>query len=210
MFSWTRLAATMCLALIAGCGEDFVQALDAEPREPRPPQTQANSETYKMGDCLFRIYVPAPSAFEAHGDAGNYYMKHPYVDGGSFRAICLDRSDSQNIADWLGARKVNGEWLKFTDVNGVDESFYFWPEEHAEIVQLRGINWEGIAIVVDDVTGEKSSRNRWFNFCLMHDAQAFCGTASIMTLGFPETNVQAKVITAIKTIEFVDAPVQGN
>lgn len=205
---------SLLLLSVSGCACS-VQAPDSELLMQASLEKQADSEaaaiTYIIEACQFQINTPDPSTFEVHGHTGYYYADYPYADRGSFKTVCFDVSESSKITDWLGAKKIDEGWKKYSSAGGLNEPFLdFWPEENAEVIQLDGSNWTGTAIATDEITGDESSRSRWLNFCLMHDSQVLCGAANVMALGLPGTNVQDNVVAVLKSVEFVDVPAPDN
>jgi hypothetical protein len=150
--------------------------------------------------------VPYP-----HGSppSGTYYlplMGPMAFRTGGFALFCRDSSEKQ-IGIALGAKYVSGQWLRYDPWGDGPELTPFDKQEHARSVPLKGTNWAGTALTIDDTTGDEKRRGRRLSFCLIHETLALCGHAPVAWLADRKKRNDIERIKAIlESAEFVDTP----
>ncbi|WP_148662385.1 hypothetical protein [Paraburkholderia phytofirmans] len=126
----------------------------------------------------------------------------PVLNGG-FSLICVEANDKQ-IGAALGAKLVNGQWLRYDPWTDGSELTPFEKSANVKTVPLNGRNWIGTGITVDDTTGDEERRGRFFSFCLVHRMHALCGTTPVEWLANHKVNQLWKVRAILESVEFVD------
>lgn len=175
-----------------------------------PVYTQHATDTYKMGPCRIRIAnlfgghfkIPNAAAAPTHG---RYYF--PIAADGAFQVVdgfgvdCMDAPDFDSAQRLLGISHDGDHWFRReSDGNRLP----FEEGEHARIIDLRGLNWSGLGLLVTDTTGAPAQRTQIFSFCLVHEKHAICGETPVMLLSHPRNSDLPKVRAILQSIEFVD------
>ena len=171
---------------------------------------------YVAGACHFRIANLFGGHFTANPKdsppVGVYHFpsEGPFKSSvlyGGLSILCVNAADSDKIATRLGAKQVDGVLLQpyFSDPSWAWKPFD--KKQHAEIVSLRGKNWSGSGVLVDDTTGDEQTRSRNFSFCLIHDAHALCGDLPVMYLSEPKVDELWKIKAILNSVEFIDGPI---
>ncbi|MBK5118329.1 MULTISPECIES: hypothetical protein [Paraburkholderia] len=128
----------------------------------------------------------------------------PVLNGG-FSLNCVKANDQQ-IGTSLGAKLVNGQWMRYDPWTDGSELTFFEKMANVKTVPIKGKNWIGTGITVDDTTGDEERRGRFFSFCLVHNTQALCGTTPVEWLANPKVNQLWKIKAILESVEFVDTP----
>lgn len=118
-----------------------------------------------------------------------------------FGLACLTGTTRDEIDDLLGAKKLKDQWF-WTATNAP-----FEVNQHFRLMEFSGKNWTGIGNTNDQITGEETLRQRFFNFCLIQidGSQVLCVyNLQVMNLNHPESNILEKVISVLKSIEFTN------
>lgn len=204
------------ISIVASLSIDAATARDTHP-DVTGHATVTTSE-FVVGACRFRIanmfggkFRVPPHSSPSQGiydlpDTGP--MASPVLNGG-FSLNCKKANDKQ-IGISLGAKLVNGQWLRYDPWGDGPELVPFEKLARVQTVQLRGRNWIGKGITVDDTTGDEERRGRIFSFCLVHNTQALCGTTPVEWLANPKVNQLWKVRVILESIEFVDTPTSAS
>lgn len=172
-----------------------------------PIDTQHATDTYKMGPCRIRIAklfgghfkIPNAAAAPTHG---RYYF--PTASNGAFQAVdgfgvdCMDAPDIDSVQNLLGIAHEGDHWFRRdSDGNRVP----FEEGEHVRIINLRGLNWSGLGLLV---TAAPARRTQNFSFCLVHEKHAICGETPVMLMSHPHNSDLPKMKAILQSIEFVD------
>ncbi|MBB3210769.1 hypothetical protein FHW67_000004 [Herbaspirillum sp. Sphag1AN] len=124
-----------------------------------------------------------------------------------FGLACHAGATRDEIDDLLGARKLKDQWF-WTGTNAP-----FEENQNFRLIEFSGKNWTGIGNTNDQITGEETLRQRFFNFCLLQTdgSQVLCVcNLQVMNLNHPESNILEKVIAVLNSIEFVNLPAHEN
>jgi hypothetical protein len=157
---------------------------------------------------MFGGYFDVP---REHNDSvpqqGIYYFpdigpKAPHVLSG-FSLDCW-RFDDATVDTLLGAKKVNGRWMRYDPSAETPGLTPFEMNAHPRTVTLKGANWTGIGLTVDATTGDEERRLRFFNFCLIHKAQALCGNLPVARLADPKYDELWMVKAILQSVVFSD------
>ncbi|CAE6736130.1 hypothetical protein R70006_02348 [Paraburkholderia domus] len=210
-----RLLAWFCIGSVASLATDVVARNTSPVVRARASTTISE---YAVGACRFRIASMFGGNFRVRSHSspsqGIYDLPDtgpiasPVLNGG-FSLNCNKAHDKQ-IGISLGAKLVNGRWLRYDPWGDGPELVPFEKLAHVRTVQLKGRNWIGKGITVDDTTGDEERRGRIFSFCLVHNTQALCGTTPVAWLANPKVNQLWKIRAILESIEFVDAPTLAN
>lgn len=171
------------------------------------------SADYVVGKCRFRIanvlgghfYVPN------HNDPLSQQGIYDFPDTGpkapevlqSFGLFCESASED-DVGAMLGAKQIDGRWLRYSPALYSPQLTPFENGAHPQTVSLKGKNWTGVALTIDDTTGDEEKRNRIFNFCLIHKGQALCGSTPVVRLAHPKRNELWMMKLILQSIMFVD------
>ncbi len=172
-----------------------------------------------FGKCKFFVKNTMKGELKKGAGSGSVWIRlWPRSMDLDIPLTCYSRNDEKNLEMELGAKQVDGKWQpaggyeygcdrqkwsKFgvcVDVHNLP----FLPEEHMRAIPLKGANWQGVGILVDDTTGRERTRQRNFRYCLYHAEFALCGRANVRNLMKPHNDVLATVLTVLNSIEFVD------
>jgi hypothetical protein len=162
---------------------------------------------YSFNKCSFRIRDLAGGLFDAEDGSGAYtYLqlkKNIDVEAGFY---CHAGAGASEVDTLLGARRVNNEWI-WTSSNQP-----FEKAQHFRTYRLAGKNWIGRGNTYDQTTGDEATRQRFLSFCLVqtNGRQVLCVNTPVMTLNTPSSNMRPKIMTVLKSIEFVDLPTPAN
>lgn len=142
--------------------------------------------------------------------------------------ICVSATNKTNsnvslddgVVFRLGAKQVSGKWVpadgrdnvcdpkRFSKkrVSEIDpNSACFYPEENFKIVNFESRNWQGVGVLLDQITGEPSLRQRIFRYCLIQNQGSglLCGETYVRYLTRPKDDVLNKVMKVLTSIEFI-------
>lgn len=173
----------------------------------------------KFGECRLVIKNTMKGDIQKGPGAGNVWIRLlPRRMDLNIPLYCDSLNDKERLEIALGAKQVDGKWQpaggyeygcdrqkwsKFgvcVDVHNLP----FLPEEHMRAIPLKGANWQGVGILVDDTTGRERTRQRNFRYCLYHAEFALCGRVYVRNLMKPHNDVLPTVLTVLNSIEFVD------
>jgi hypothetical protein len=130
-------------------------------------------------------------------------LRHAVVLGG----VCFDASQSnyEKISELYGARYLSneGKWVPY--YAGEEDKRNFEPV--SKIFEIKSANTHGYYRVTDEVTGDESTRSRNISYCLFHDAEALCGTGSVMNLANPKSNTLHYTVQILNSVRFFDSDV---
>ena len=152
-----------------------------------------------VGPCQFQIANMFGGYFDVpheHNDSvpqvGIYYLpevgpKAPHVLYGGFSLDCWSSQDTDVYAA-LGAKPANGQWMRYSPSLYGPQLTPFEKGAHPQTVILKGKNWTGIGLTIDETRGDEEKRARMFSFCLIHKAQALCGSTPVVWLADPKHN----------------------
>jgi len=155
---------------------------------------------YPMERCHIRISTAPKRWFSPDGKYGTYMFDNgKYGAAWGFSLTCQAGASQDEIDTTLDAKQVNGRWL------WVDGGSVFEEDQHFHIFFLAGKNWTGTGTTYDQTTGDESTRQRYFQFCLVetHWPQMLCGREGVSLYDDVELN---RILAVLKTIEFVDPP----
>jgi hypothetical protein len=173
----------------------------------------AEAPTYEIGACKFRIANMFDGAFtlstsQSPPRQGTYHLPLTGTNrfvGGAFGLFCKGATVDQ-IGLALGAKLINAKWLAFDPLADNNQLIPFEKGAHAHAIPLVGSNWQGIAITIDDTTGDDDGRARTFRFCLVHVEMALCGNTVVMWLRKPQHNDLDRIKAILQSVEFIDTP----
>jgi hypothetical protein len=160
------------------------------------------SGVYTYGRCSFMVRNLAGGRFVIADDAGFYYYERVGTEyenlGSSFS--CFAEASPSEIDAQLGARLVKGRWIWAATNQPFEKAQHFRTYEFAVK------NWKGHGNTYDQTTGDEATQQRLFNFCLVQTdgPQVLCVNAPIMAMDTPSSNMLAKFMTVLKSVDFVD------
>jgi len=170
-------------------------------------------EKYTIGTCSFKIKNMFGGYLSTYSDGtppvGIYNLpatgpNAPHVLQ-SFGIYC--QSGSDNEVDFeLGAKQVNGQWFRYDPMPDRPDLMLFEKSAHPQNVTLKGKNWTGVALTIDDTTGDEEKRDRMFHFCLIHKEQALCGSTPVVWLAHPKRNELWMMKAILQSVVFSDPP----
>jgi hypothetical protein len=194
--------------LLAEAAAGYVQAT------PRPLSVETGETTattnsnhvFASGKCKFKIDNLQGGAFTVDNDShikGGVYSA-PASEEWSFSVQCHAGASQSDVYDQIGAKPVNGKWID------LDFNKPFKSDQKFKLIEFAGKNWKGIGTAVDQIYyADADRRSRFFNFCLVENngPQVLCGRTQIRGVTQPpSTSKLPKIMSVLKTIEFVDVP----
>lgn len=121
----------------------------------------------------------------------------------SFSLDCLS-ADTNDIGIVLGAKQVNGQWVRYVILPDRPNLALFEKGAHPQAVSLKGENWTGVGSTIDETTGDEEKRTRKFSFCLIHNTQALCGNMPVVWLADPKHNDLWMAKEILQSVVFSD------
>lgn len=205
-----RIAAALFVAV--GCVTSVSAAPDQQLLTESKHAAQSDGQRiHAAGQCHFRIDNMYGGFYEdpEPGDSppqGFYHMpdsgpaRSPVLNGG-FGLFCVDAGNAERIASFIGTKQLDGQWLQMNE----DEAWVpFDRDQQFEIIDFHGANWVGRGTLMNDTTGDESTRTRWFQFCLVHERLALCGKAPVSLLSNKKIDELPKIKSILQSIKFID------
>jgi hypothetical protein len=211
-----RTTITAMLVLVASLPDirGHVAAQVATPAIPTETVAEVGPCKFKIAN-MFGGKLIVPDRNRENNQQGIYDLPDAGPNASpvirTFALFCVAASD-EKIGTMLNAKKINGKWMQYNPWpnQNIPELMPFDAGARPRTVQLKGSNWTGTGLTVDETTGDEDRRTRRFNFCLIHTSHALCGDSPVQRLADPrKRNELWKMKAILESVEFVDAPAQS-